>query len=495
MEKNYYFIKINQNIDFDMYVWKMNILDLFDIHEVKPITEDSDSLSDEILAKDFLNNVLVAQRNEKTSRIKEIANYVSEWVIPNSIILGNLEWEKGIEFKSIENWLFKLIINDNLSDSEKLFVIDWQHRLKWAALYTYSKILSWLLSNKKNNDINLIKDLNIINSKNNYLEKISWIKNIIINYNLDKFYNDILSNINILEFSVVILNKITNKKIVEIFTDINSHQKPLDSNIYRYYYWRFTTKFPYLNVSVNIAKLLNENEKSSLHWLIKMPYKVKYYENNLKWLSKVWVWAFCERFNWISEIKDIDLNLKNINFFKKPLWIFINHNLLNWNDKIIISDKSIISSIRFLFIFFTYSYNEINNLYYSNQEIIKLDKDSKEYRNYKFIDSTTNELYFNVIKHLIILTIIDYNYNIDNIFNLSKDNIKKSVSENFLKIKEALIFIYKENKYFKKWEIVWTWWAKSSKIIKEFENKIDDISSVTSNEFNNNIIKYYNNIK
>jgi hypothetical protein len=56
----------------------MNILDLFDIHEVKPITEDSDNLSDEILAKDFLNNVLVAQRNEKTSRIKEIANYVSE---------------------------------------------------------------------------------------------------------------------------------------------------------------------------------------------------------------------------------------------------------------------------------------------------------------------------------------------------------------------------------------------------------------------------------
>jgi hypothetical protein len=55
-----------------------------------------------------------------------------------------------------------------------------------------------------------------------------------------------------------------------------------------------------------------------------------------------------------------------------------------------------------------------------------------------------------VIKHLIILTIIDYNYNIEDIFNLSKDDIKKSISKNFINVTEALIFIYKENKYFKK---------------------------------------------
>lgn len=490
MKNNYYFIKVNQNIDFNMYVGKINILDLYEIHEVDPINEKDEGIDTEN-PKDFLNNWLLVQRNERKDRITEISNYVSEWVIPNSIILWNEKNNSWIDFKLIDNWLYKLEIKEKLNKKEKLFVIDGQHRLKWAALYTYKIILKKILKNNIDNE-QLYKKLLSIEKIKNYFDKIEKIKKVISDNDLYEIYND--KDINIIDFSVVILDNLSTDKIVEIFTDINSSQKPLDSNIYRYYYWRFTTKFPYLNISVNIAKLLNENKNSSLYGLFKMPYVVKYYEENLKWFSRVWVWAFCERFNWVSEIKNIDLYDFDNNYFKKSLGIFINHNLLNWTDKIIISDNSIVKSIKILFTFMIYSYGEINNLYIELLKNEWITKESENYNRYKFIDSTTNELYFNVIRYLVIFFIKDYKYNIEEIFNLSKDEIKKSIQKNFINVKESLKYIYIKYDYFKKWENQWTGQAKSNKVIKEFEKRIDIINSDFSKEFNRNIKEYYSNI-
>lgn len=487
--KNYFFIKVNQNIDFNMYVWKINILDLYNIHEVQPINEKSEMIETEN-PKDFLNNWLIAQRKENLIRISDISKYVSSWVVPNSIILWNEKGEKWITFEEQENWFFKLVIKNNLNEKEKLFVIDGQHRLKWAALNLYNQILKRLII-KYNNNEELSELLNIEKIKY-YFEKIERIKEFINKNNL----HDITKEVNIIEFSVVILDNISNDKIVEIFTDINSSQKSLDSNIYRYYYWRFTTKYPYFNISVNIAKLLNEHKDSPLFSLIKMPYDVDFYEQNLKWQSRVWVWAFCERFNWVSEIININFWIEKIDFFKKPLWIFINYNLIIWKDKIVISDDSIIQSIKFLFVFMLYTYKEISFLYDSLLEKEEwINKQSNDYKKYKFIDSTTNELYFDIIKILIIYLIQDNNFNIEKIYLLTKEEIEKSVKTNFQKIKPALIYIYEQNHNFKRWEILWTWWAKSAKIIKDFEKQLVDINNDYILEFNKNIKIYLNNNK
>ncbi|NUJ97990.1 hypothetical protein HGA92_04360 [Candidatus Gracilibacteria bacterium] len=476
---------MNQNIDFNMYVGKINILDLYEIHEVQPINENAEKIDTEN-PKDFLNNGLIAQRKENAIRISDISKYVSNGVVPNSIILGNEKGEKGIIFEEQDNGFYKLIIKNSLNEKEKLFVIDGQHRLKGAALNLYNQILKKLIIKYDNNSEEL-KELLIIEKVKKYFEKIEKIKFFIEKNNL----NDVFKEVNIIEFSVVILDNISNDKIVEIFTDINSSQKPLDSNIYRYYYGRFTTKYPYFNISVNIAKLLNEHKDSPLFSLIKMPYDVDFYKENLKGYSRVGVGAFCERFNGVSEINNINIGIEKIDFYKKPLGIFINYNLIKGNDKIVISEDSIINSIKFLFSFMIYSYKEIYELYISLLKDIGIGIKNEEFKNYKFIDSTTNELYFDIIRLLLIFLIVDLNYNIENILKLSKDDLKKSINTNFDKIKNGLIYIYKENKYFKRGEIVGTGWAKSTKIIKEFEKKVEIINEKSFIlEFNNSIINY-----
>lgn len=207
-----------------------------------------------------------------------------------------------------------------------------------------------------------------------------------------------------------------------------------------------------------------------------MPYKFSHYENNLKWYSQVSLSAFCQRFEerWKIDIKKYD-------FYFKSIWLFVYHRYLYWdiNQKFPINEKSIIESINFLFLIFSYSYIEIKNIFdkwvQDNFDKYKEGNSNLNIKDFKFISSTSNELYFYIINYLLVFIISDNWFDIDNILKFDKSKIKTEINKHFLNIKEALDNTYVKNSYFLKWKQEWTWQSASSKIVNLFKNELEKI--------------------
>lgn len=492
---------MNQKSEYDIYIGKMDIENLYNIHRISYIKEeDFNDLSKDWKIESAVNlNFEAKQRDESPKRIKSIAKYIDTdlWIFPNAIILWNVEWNKWLTFiENNQNNFFELSLSLKNED-EKLFVIDWQHRLKWAALNYYSNVLLKIKEYFINDRIEIL-DLNKIDKITNPIDKVNEIKKF-YHKNKTKEITNIVEKLDVYELPIVIIDKISNSKIIEIFTDINGLVVPLTSNHIRFNYWFFTNKqppkFDLLNISVNLCKLLNDNKKSALYGLVKMPYKVSYYENNLKWYSQVSLSAFCQRFEerWKLDIKK---DKSEYDFYNKTLWIFIYHQYLTWNinQKLPINESSIIESINFLFLIFSYSYIEIKNIFDIWIEN-KIKKEGEFEKDFKFLSSTSNELYFFVIEYLLVLLILEYDYNIDKVFNLSKTEIEESIHNSFKKIKVALENTFEENKFFKKGTQLWTWQSASSKVIKYFINQVEKTTNIWDlnfmNKFNEKMNKIY----
>lgn len=477
--KKNFFQKLVQNNNSDIYIWKMNIVDLYRIHRVSFLSEDDFENSNfneqvEIAINDTFE---AKQRDESPERVRSISKYINSdlWIFPNSIILGNLKWCDWLKFiENHDNGFFELELNIK-SELDKLFVIDWQHRLKWVALNYYDNILV-KLEEYFLNDSEKIFNLNSIKKISLPIKKIDSIIDF-IEKNSDDNIIKIIKWEKKFELIVVIINELSNSKMIEIFTDINWLVKPLKSNIIRFNYWYFTNKrppdFDLLNISVNIWKLLTENRYSPLYWLIKMPYPSTHYKENLNWYSQLSLSAFCQRF---EERWKIDI--KNYKFYNKALWLFIYHRFLSWeiNQKLPIDEKSIIESINFLFFIFSYTYAQIKNTFdfWIESELKKYNNVEK--KDFKFISSTSNELYFYIIENILLIIINKNNFDIDNIIKFNKESIKSNINEVFPILKQSIINIFNKNKYFLKWTQDWSWWDKSRKIVKSFEKDLKDNS-------------------
>lgn len=142
------FQKLNQKNNYEIFIWKINIKDLYNIHRISFLNErDFNDLTEEEKIDTAINiNFEAKQRDESPKRIISISKYIDIdlWIFPNAIILWNIEWKKWVFFNKIKEYdLYELKINE-IKNEDKLFVIDWQHRLKWIALNYYLEIITIL---------------------------------------------------------------------------------------------------------------------------------------------------------------------------------------------------------------------------------------------------------------------------------------------------------------------------------------------------------------
>ncbi|HBY75409.1 TPA: hypothetical protein DEG21_06280 [Patescibacteria group bacterium] len=86
--------------------------------------------------------------------------------------------------------------------------------------------------------------------------------------------------------------------------------------------------------------------------------------------------------------------------------------------------------------------------YIKDAEISKKEEKFLNIKNYKFIDSTSNELYFYLIDYIIKVVIQANDFDIEKIFKLDKTQIKKEVSSAFKYFEKSLVHIYESNQYF-----------------------------------------------